>query len=39
MKLNWDDSTNDEQVKEIRKEAVRCYTGIGNAVGRDGIFT
>lgn len=43
MKLNWDDQTASQsqnaQIKEIRKDAVRYYTGLGNASCEDGIFT
>ena len=38
IKLNWNDETNAVQIKEIRQEAVRFYTGIGSNT-KDGIFT
>ena len=31
IKLNWNDETEVAQIKEIRQEAVRLYTGIGSS--------
>ena len=41
MKLNyWQGSeNNDPHIKEIRREAVRYFTGIGMKRSEDGVFT
>ena len=39
MKLNWNDKSNNPQMKDIRNEAVRFYTGIGTATSEDGILS
>ena len=40
MKLNYWQSqeNNNPHLKEIRKEAVRYFTGIGNYASKDGVF-
>ena len=38
MKLNWEEQSENAQMKEIRKESVRLYTGTGAQTSKDGIF-
>jgi len=39
IKLNWDEQQQNAQLKEIRKEAVRLFTGVGTSTNIDGVFT
>ena len=41
MKLNWEEQVADgeSQLKEIRREAVHLFTGVGSVAGKDGIFS
>ena len=39
MQLDWEDHAESAQVKAIRKQAVRLFTGIGTSVSEDGIFS